>query len=691
MRRTKLLATVLLGLCAAMPAAISPQPARAQATRYADAPPIAFGVAWYPEHWPEERWDTDLALMKAAGFNTVRIAEFAWSRMEPQEGAFEFEWLDRAIAAARRHGMWVVLGTPTAAPPAWMTHDYPDTLRVAEDGQRARHGGRRHFSFTSPRYREFARRIAGEMAERYGNHPGVVGWQIDNEVGPPSFDESAVAAWHAFLHERYGSIDTLNERWTTQYWSQRYNNFEQIPLVSSGQHNPGLLLEYRHFVTDVWTDYVRNQVEAIRQHADPRQLITTNSMHWNAGYDHTKLHEAVDFASWDAYVPDGRPVWINLAGNHDLVHGYKQRNFWLMETQPGRTDWVELNRALDPGQVRELAWQAVAHGADAVLYWQWRSALGGQEQYFGTLLGPDGTPAPIYQEVQQIGREFAEAGPALEGTVPRDQVAMLYSYDSRWAIDYQRHNNAFDPLEQFQSYYAPLRRQSQGVAILSPDQDFSRYPLVVAPALNVVTQEQAQRLAEYVRAGGHLVLGPRSGMKDDANMMWPQKQPGPLSDLVGAQVEQFYALDEKVPLAGGIGAGEAEIWAEVLEPQAEDVEVLQRYAAPDSWLGTSAAAVTRKVGRGTVTYLGAWLEPELLERFVGQALANAGVTPILPGTPEGVEVSERTGEGKRLLVLINHGEEAATIAVPAGARSVVGELSGGTLPGHGVAVLQLPD
>ncbi len=235
-----------------------------------------------------------------------------------------------------------------------------------------------------------------------------------------------------------------------------------------------------------------------------------------------------------------------------------------METQPGFVNWSKDNNALNKGEVRAMAWHDVGHGADAVSYWQWRSALNGQEEYHGTLVGADGTPVPLYDEVAQLGREFEKAGPALSGTQPHSEVALLYSYDSRWAINWQRHNQAFDPKEALISYYGPLRSLVHSVDIVSASASLSQYKLVVAPALNVLTDAQANSLMEYVRNGGHLVLGQRSAMKNDDNGLQPERQPGPLTGMLGGRVEQFYALDQDVPVTGDWGSGSGKIWAEQL-------------------------------------------------------------------------------------------------------------------------------
>jgi beta-galactosidase len=659
------------------------------------APPaLLVGTAWYPEQWPQSRWPQDLELMQAAHLDVVRVGEFAWSTMEPRAGEYDFVWLDRAIAAAARHHIYVVIGTPTAAPPAWLTSKYPDTLRVDEDGTRAEHGNRQQFSFSSPRYRELARQLVTRLAERYGHNPDVIGWQIDNEMGPPSFDAETRRQFHAWLQRRYGNIASLNRHWTTAYWSETYDSFDEVPMHSQNE-NPGLLLDFKRFVSDTWTSYVASQVAALRAHAGPRQFITTNTTHWGDQYDQYVLSRELDLASWDEYVPDGHLVWLDEAVQHDLVRGYRNRDFWLMETQPAFVNWWPVNSPLSPDAMRELAWQAVGHGANAVLYWQWRSARNGQEQYHGTLLGADGTPVPAYGVVREIAVQMARAAPALAGTSPHSDVAMLQSYDSRWAIDFQRQQADFDVVKEFDAFYAPLERYAQSVDVVSPDAPLTRYRFVLAPALNVLSAAQARHLADYVRAGGHLVLGPRSGMKDAYDALWPQRQPGPLASLLGGRVEQYYALDASVPVLGVLGSGHASIWAEALSARDPATKVLMRYGKSNGWLDGKPAIISREVGKGSITYMGAWLDPALMENVLVDFMRAAHVTPLVPGVSANIEVCERSGAGKSVWILINHGERAHTIRLPSPATPV---LSGDgtartatvTLAPHSIHVLEAP-
>jgi beta-galactosidase len=664
--------------------------ASAQATAYADQPPLLLGAAWYPEQWPESQWEPDLERMEAAHIHLVRVGEFAWSTMEPAEGQYQFDWLERAIALAAKHHIAVVLGTPTAAPPAWLTTKYPETLRVDEDGRRDEHGNRQQFSFTDLKYRQLAHQIAAQMAIRFGHNPDVVGWQLDNEYAADSFDPSAKEQFHAWLAKKYGSIANLNQHWATAYWSQTYNDFNQIPVRSSDE-NPALLLDWRHFVSSVWKSYSENQIDAIRPHADKLQFITTNTMGWFHNFDEYELHTVLDIAAWDDYIATDKYDADANGAVHDLTRGYKRKNFWVMETEPAFVNWRKTNTPLEKGQVRDMAWQAIGHGSDAVEYWQWRSAPNGQEEYHGVLLGIDGKPVPVYDEVKQVGAEFEKAGAALSGTSPQSSVAIIQSYDSRWAIDFQRHSAAFDPVAELIDFYRPLRDQSQAVDVISPEAPLDSYKLVVAPALNVLPQELGEHLLAYVKQGGHLVLGPRSGMKDEYNALNPQRQPGPLADALGANISQFYALDADVPVAGAVGSGTANIWAETIEAKSPETKVLLRYGASNGWLDGQPAAVTHAVGKGSITYLGAWFNPELLSKLTASFLAEAGVKPILPNVPDGVEVCQRSKGDKSVLILINHTTTDQHVALPASMTNLIGESSARIdsvdLPKYGVAVL----
>ena len=643
---------------------------------------MRFGCAWYPEHWDESRWPEDLRLMRDAGMNVVRVAEFAWSRLEPEEGLYDFDWLERAVDLAGRHGLSVVLGTPTAAPPAWMTRRYPETLLVRDDGRLASHGNRCHFSPTSARYRDFCRKIAVAMAKRFGRNANVIGWQIDNEYNAVSYDEDTRRMFHGFLKGRYETLDALNARWTTAYWSQTYSDWAEIPLPV-GSHHPALMLEFRRFLTRVYVDYQRVQIDAIRQHSD--RMITHNFMEWFDLFDHYAVTKDLDFASWDSYVVNGHFDYLKTGAAHDLVRGFAGKNFWVMETQPGAVNWSPNNRAPNRGELRTMAWHAIGHGADAILYWQWRSALGGQEQYHGTVVGPDGAPRPVYGEIRELGTELARCADRLAATSVVTHCAILHSYDDRWALNFQRHHQDFDPVAHLASFYRALRPDVSAIDIVHATSALSRYRLVVAPHLHILDDDTARSLDAYVRAGGHLVLGPRSGMKNRDSALLPSRQPGPLSALLGAHVEEYYALDASVRLEP---AGEARIWAEWLARDAEETEVILRYGACNGWLDGQPAVVTRRHGSGRITYVGAWLDEVTMKRLAKQWIGESGVPSVT--IPEGVELCRRVGPHGDVFICINHTRDPKIVELTVPVRDL---LSGQTCSGqvalaeYGVAVL----
>ncbi len=650
------------------------------------------GAAWYPEQWPESRWPKDLALMQAAGINVVRVGEFAWSALEPHQGVYHFGWLERAIAAAARHHIYVVIGTPTDAPPAWLTSRYPQVLRIHADGRRAEHGNRRQFSYASPLYRTFCRDIVTRLAERFGHNPDVVGWQIDNEYTNESYDAGTRRQFQLWLKHRFGTLAALNHAWTTAYWSQTYTAWNQIPL-NALPDNPGLMLAHRQFVTATWLSFQRNQLRALRAHIAPRQFITTNigGLGWSDNWDHYAITRPLDIAAWDDYVGEGQLNFYRNGAMSDFVRGWKRQDYWVMEAQPGFVDWAPVNNSLVKGGVRAMTWESIGHGADAVLFWQWRSALGGQEQYHGTLVGPDGRPEPLYGEVQRIGREFKRASAVIAGTSPRSQVALLVSYESRWAIDFQRQTRRYHQLRVLLDYYRPLENLTHSVDIVAARAPLTRYKIVFAPSLNVISRSLARHLRAYVLGGGVLVLGPRSGMKDQYDRLNVERQPGPLVPLLGGRVQQYYALAEPVAVAGVAGHGTGRIWAEALRPFSSATQVLLRYGVGNAWLAGEPAAIERRYGHGAILYLGTLLGRRLMHEFVERALAAAGVRSPFGALPRGIELMRRVGAGREVVILINHGGSTHTVRLPYAMHDVLQRghlLRSVRLRAQGVAVLE---
>ena len=650
---------------------------------------LHFGAAYYPEHWPEERWPEDIRLMKAAGLTVVRMAEFAWSTMQTDPDNFNFDWLERAIDQLAANGIDTVLGTPTAAPPAWLVQMYPDLLAVDESGRRVQFGNRCHYCVNSPEFHIASQQIVKAMADRFGNDPHVIGWQIDNEYNRVCYCERCRKLFQQFLQDKFVTLEALNEHWSTRYWSQTYSAWEQIP-IPIGPHNPGLMLEFKHFVSDSYRKFQLLQLDILRPRLKPGVWVTHNFMGWYNGFDHYTVTKDLDLASWDWYVGSGYHDYLQSGAAHDLARGFKRRNFWLMETQPGNVNWSPLNNSLNKGEAHLMAWHAVAHGADAVLYWQWRSAPGGQEQYHGSLIDQSGQPRPFYEEVHQLGGEFKIASDWLAGSVVRADVAVLNCYDSRWSIGWQRHHNDFDYVAHFNYYYRPLSARNVNIDIISADEPLDGYKLVVAPSLLILNNTRIAQMKEFVTNGGCLVLTLRCGMKDDFNSLLPSRQPGALAELAGLEVEDFYALHDPIPVIGDTFIGSSRLWAERLKLLDGNLAIpIARFGACNGWLDDQVAVAVHQYGKGMVFYIGAYLDKSSQQALIDHILQTAGISSIK--TPGGIEVRTRIRtNGEELFFVLNHTRAEQIFSWPwSGIELLSGQVRAGEvkLAPYGVAIL----
>jgi beta-galactosidase len=637
---------------------------------------VRLGVAYYPEHWPRERWDVDFPLMRDAGLDVLRIGEFAWSVLEPSEGRYDFSLFDAFVERAGAEGFVVVLGTPTATPPAWLVAAYPEVLPVDEQRRALSFGGRRHYCFNSPAYHDLSRRIVARMAERYAGVPHVVGWQIDNEFGHKGTDRCYCArcqsAFHAHLRETYGTLDALNRRWGADFWSQRYTAWEQVPLPwpTPAVHHPSLLLEFLRFRTASVVRYQRAQAEILRRTA-PRQWITTNIVPWATLLDYHALARDLDLISMDNY-----PVWgtspeplrpWEIALRLDMTRGAKDgRAFWVMEQLVGAQGWDRIGYLPRPGQVRLWTLQSVAHGAEAIVYFNWRACRWGQEQWCYGVLDHDGIPGRRYREVQAVTRELGLLGDALAARRPRGDTALVLSYENQWAWTVQPHSTAFEFKAEMNRFYGPLFRANLAVDVLDPSADLAGYPLVVAPLLHVVEPDLAGRLARYVEAGGTLVLTYRSGVKDRDNVVTDAVLPGLLRPLAGVRVEEVEALQtgQAVPLVaadpllGGTG-GEGRVWCDVLA--LEGARTLATYGG--RFYAGRPAITLNAVGRGRVVYVGTAASEALLDALVAGLVRDLGLDAL--ATPPGIEAT-RVGAAGEHLVLLNHEESGGDVDLPPG-------------------------
>jgi len=596
------------------------------------------GVCYYPEHWPEEIWASDAARMNDAGITWVRIGEFAWSRMEPVPGRFDWGWLDRAIETLGAAGLRVVLGTPTATPPRWMLDRHPDMLAVDAEGRPRGFGSRRHYCFSHPGYREESRRITRALAERYGRNPHVAAWQTDNEYGchdtVQSYSDAARDGFRDWLAQCYQSTEALNRAWGNVFWSMEYDSFDQIglPNLTVTEPNHPHLLAFRRYSSDQVVAFNRIQVDEIRKHSDAP--IAHNYMGRVLDFDHFAVGADLDIASWDSYpigflsdrldAPEAfRQAFLrqghpdNQAFHHDLYRAVGRSRWWVMEQQPGPVNWAPWNPAPLPGMCRLWAWEAFAHGAECVSFFRWRQAPFGQEQMHAGLLRPDSAAAPALAEVARVAAEIAELGAVEQRQAP---VALIFDYASAWAWEAQPQGADFDYFRLVFSAYKALRRAGLDVDVLPPDaSDLSGYALVLAPGILSV---DPRLKAAITQAEGVVLLGPRTDTKT-AELSIPDPM-GP--DIAG--LDLTVVLSESLPPGVAIpliGGGAFIRWFEHLEG---DAEAMRRTES-----GQPAIA-----GAGHLRYLAGWPDDETFFDIVTGLAVEAGLRPR--DLPDGLRLRE---------------------------------------------------
>lgn len=622
--------------------------------------------------------------MRAAGLDMVRLAEFAWAKMEPSPGVYDWGWLDRAIATLAAAGLQIILGTPTATPPAWLTATYPDCLRMDSNGRYRQHGSRRHTCPNSPTCRRESQRIVSAMAQRYASHPALIGWQIDNEFGGGKtarcYCPQCAAAFRTWLQDRYGSLAALNEAWGNVFWSQTYSDWTQIHLPDNqiDKPNPSHELDYFRFCSDSYVAYQQEQIDVLRQTA-PHHFITHNFMGLYRDLNQRDLAAPLDFATWDNY-PTGNPerwrvmlyppgmdtqrcdpVYAYDAGDpiitgmaHALTRGLKQAPFWVMEQQCGHINWGAENPGVRHGTPRLWVWHAVAEGADAVVYFRWRATLLAHEQYHSGLLRHDASPDVGWAD-QQVLLAEKDLLDAIAAAPYQAEIALLFDFDDTWAIQLQPHRADFGHLRHLFVYYHALQQMGIPVDVVSAQADLRPYKLLIAPTLHLADAATAARLDDYVQAGGTLLLGVRSGFKTPSNLVTDASLPGALRSLAGVRVTSWQSLPAdmgwEVETAVPHLIGPATYWTETLET--ETAVPLAHYRE------TGAAALSEnRVGPGRVFYLG-WYPTGAQATALLQHLTDLLHIRRLDGLPTGV-LAVRRGP---FTVLLNFTDQPQKVAL----------------------------
>jgi len=616
---------------------------------------MTVGVCYFPEHWPRERWERDVEQMAAAGLDYVRMGEFAWSRLEPARGEFDFEWLETVVDLVTNHGMEAILCTPTATPPKWLVDEHPEIRQEEPDGTPRAFGSRRHYCFNSDVYRRETERIVTRLTENFIDHPGVAGWQLDNEYGCHGtvrcYCDDCAEAFREWLRQKYGDVETLNEAWGTAFWGQEHTEFAEVdpPRHTAAEHHPSRLLDYARFASDSVVDYNRLQADLVRA-ADDDWLVAHNFMGSFETLNARDVAADLDIVTWDSYptgfVQDrregeptraefrvGDPDQVGL--NHDLYRGALGAPFWVMEQQPGDINWPPHAPQPGKGAMRLWAHHATAHGADEVFYFRWRRCQFGQEQYHAGLRKQDGSPDRGYVDANEVSSDLDDLDGWYGETVGAP-VALLFEYDNWWALSEQPHSPDFDYWSHLKTWYSALRKHGVPVDIAAPDNNLSDYDLAVAPSLYLVGPDIVDSLEYAVDAGTNLLFGPRTGEKDRNNKLHEDLQPGPLASLAGGSVAQHESLpdtlDSKLTYQGEVY--EFMTWAEWLDPEMATVYGEHQSGAADG----EPAIMQANHERGSVTYCGVWPSADLASELLADELDSAGITRT-PLLPDGVRVT----------------------------------------------------
>lgn len=657
----------------------------AQHTWFNDKDLTLTGAYYYPEHWEESQWERDLKQMHELGFEFTHFAEFAWAQLEPQEGVYDFSWLDRAVALAAKYDLKVVMCTSTATPPVWLSRKYPEILLKSEDGTVQDHGARQHASFASPVYRELAYRMIEELARHYGNDSRIIGWQLDNEPAVQfDYNQAAEEAFREFLKEKYHhNIQELNAAWGTAFWSEVYSQFEEITLPKTAQMfmNHHQILDYRRFAAKQTNDFLNEQCRLIKKYAK-NQWVTTNYI---PDYDkgHIGGSKDLDFVSYTRYMVYGdnegigrrgyrvgNPLRIAMANDFFRpVNG----TYGVMELQPGQVNWGSINPQPLPGAVRLWLWSVFAGGSDFICTYRYRQPLYGTEQYHYGIVGTDGvtvTPGgreyeQFMKEIRSLRKDYRPKEDKPETYLKR-KTAILWNPENYWSIDRQKQNATWNTFAHVDKYYRTLKSYAAPVDFISEEKDFSQYPVMIVPAYQLADKELVARWKKYVEEGGNLVLTCRTAQKDRFGRL-PEAPFGSMIDELTGNHMEFYDLllpqdPGQVKMDGKVYTWNT--WGEILQPGASN-EVWATYT--NEFYEGKPAVTFRKLGKGSVTYIGVDSSDGALERQVLDKLYSRLQIEVM-NLPYGVTMEYRNGLG----IVLNYSDQPYQFALPQGAKVLIG-------------------
>jgi beta-galactosidase len=681
-----------------------------------------FGVDYYPEQWvypyagtaeePEAQWELDASLMVKAGFNVVRIGEFTWGLCEPAPGKYDFSWLQRVMDIMQRHGIQVVLATPTAAPPLWLTQQHPDILPITADGTVLHDGTRRACCLNSDLYWNAAKQIVQQMATALGKHPQLIAWQIDNALGghatESSFNEASRMEWHNWLKLKYETIERLNDRLGLRHWGQVVTDWDQVPMPMKAptDHNPALVSDWQRFSSDTIIAFVRMQAAALHE-LTPSIPVTTNLRPFANIYDHFDLAEALDFVSIRSTAAV-KMKFSETACDLDMMRSLKKTGintpegdagFWVMEQKAGQTSFQDVNALIRPGVLRKFTYQLISRGATGILYFLWRPSRIGTEKFHGAVLPHhlEGSQR-IFKEISQIGEELKLLAPALKDTKVVADVCILYSHDNDWALQQPNQpNKHFSLRDHIQLIYNAFHDRNIPVDFARPSDDLFNYKLVVAPSLHMLSAGEADRLKLYVQNGGTLLGTFNTGLVNSSQTAPTTGYPGDLTELFGLEVLEFDMLqpneENHLIFKGSFPTSHlhvAKLWCDIIEPMG--CQILATYAK-DFYAGKPAVTLN-PYGLGKAIYIGTQSQQFFYQDLVLWLRQTCGIQSLLK-VPDNIEVSMRQKAGMRVYILINHQSTPVRIQFY---KPMHDFLTGSTfsgnydMPPHGILVLdEQPD
>ena len=630
---------------------------------------IYFGGDYNPDQWDEATIAEDMRLFKEAGINLVILPVFSWAKLEPDEGVYDFEWLDKIIDTIWSNGIRVCLATPTVAQPAWLSTRYPEVLPVDIQGRRRTHGMRVMFCVNSLKYRERAAAIAEEMAKRYAHHPALAMWHVANEYGTYCYCPTCQAKFRLWLKRRYGTVEELNRRWNTSFWGRTVYSFEEIAvpneLNDDYRFNPPIQLDYMRFVTDSTAECFRNEYQVLKKY-NPDIPIQTNMSGYIKKLDQFEMTKNLDIVGWDNYPWPTDPMYF-VAMKHDIMRGLKGgQSFLLAEQSPNQQNWQPYNKLKRPGEVRRLSYQAMAHGADTCFFFQMRQSVGGQEKFHGAVITHAGHGnTRVFRETAKLGAELSRIGSRFLEARTKAKVGMLFDWNNWWALENSSGpSKDMDYLKTFSRYYNMFYSRNIPVDILNPSFSYEGYELLVAPMLYMTKEGVGERLTEFVKKGGTLLTTVMSGLVDENDRCVFGEYPGKLRDVLGIWVEEVDALrpeehNEIVPESGS-GFTQSLYSCGFLCDLLHLRGAVSLASYGSDFYAGMPCVTENHFGEGKAYYIGTEPDDEYLGEMADRLAAELGLKPVYPAAP-GVEVTRRSNERGDTVFVINHNASEAWV------------------------------